>query len=82
MFQKKYFKSLIAPITILGAFTFLAASSSSMSSMSEEDAYDAGYKIGEGFRQLLNDASDSYDCPNFDMPKDSINIQQQMCYKN
>ena len=81
MFTKKI-KTLIAPIAILGAFTFLAASSSSLSSMSEEDAYDAGYKIGEGLHHLLNDASDSYERPNFDIQNDSINIQQQMCYKN
>ncbi|MBQ2839397.1 MAG: hypothetical protein IJE73_07170 [Muribaculaceae bacterium] len=79
MFTKKI-KSLIAPIAILGAFTFLAASSSSTSSISEEDAYDAGYKIGEGLHHLLNDASDSYDRPNFDMPKDSVNTNQLVCY--
>lgn len=79
MFSKKI-KSLIAPIAILGAFTLLATGSSSTSSISEKDAYDAGYKIGEGLHHLLNDANGSQKHIDYDAPKDSIKTNQLVCY--
>ena len=51
--SKKNFFIAALQVVVLGAFIMIAASSGG-SSLSNQEAFDAGYKIGEGVGTLIN----------------------------
>ena len=54
--SKKHFFIIALQVIVIGAFTMLAVGSGggSSSSMSYQDAYNAGYEIGHGIGTLIN----------------------------
>lgn len=51
--SKKNFIIAALQVIVLGTFIMIAAGSGG-SSLSSQEAYDAGYKIGEGLSTLIN----------------------------